>query len=80
MAKKISAAPDSVAGADEPRVADGSTGITPEERHRRIEMAAYLRAAAREFRGGDPMQDWIEAEAELNEHLKLESGNNIDPR
>ena len=72
MAKKISRAPDSVVGADEPMTVDESVEITPEERHRRVEVAAYLRAAAREFRGGDPVQDWIEAEAELNEHLKRE--------
>ena len=78
MAKKIYNAPDSVAGADEPVVVDESVGITAEERHRRVEIAAYLRAEAREFRGGDPMQDWIEAEAELNEHLKREAGDNID--
>ena len=70
MVKKTSGAPGSVARADKPIAVDESVGITPEERHRRVEMAAYLRAAAREFRGGDPMQDWIEAEAELNEHLK----------
>jgi hypothetical protein len=31
----------------------------------RIAEAAYLRAAARGFVGGDPMQDWLDAEAEL---------------
>ena len=70
MVKKVSDAPGSVARADKSIAVDESAGITPEERYRRIEMAAYLRAAAREFRGGDPTQDWIEAEAELNEHLK----------
>lgn len=40
--------------------------LTPEERQRLIAQAAYLRAAAREFVGGDPLQDWLAAEAELN--------------
>jgi hypothetical protein len=36
-----------------------------EERYNRIAEAAYLRAAARGFVGGDPMQDWLDAEADL---------------
>jgi Protein of unknown function (DUF2934) len=36
------------------------------ERHRRIAEAAYLRAAARKFVGGDPVQDWLEAERDLD--------------
>ena len=70
MAKHGSNTPNSLARTDQPIAVDESVGITPEERHRRVEMAAYLRAAAREFRGGDPMQDRIEAEPELNQHLK----------
>jgi hypothetical protein len=40
--------------------------LTPEERYQRIAKAAYLRAASREFAGGDPVQDWLDAEAEIN--------------
>jgi len=36
------------------------------DRHRRIEEAAYLRAAARGFMGGDPVEDWLLAEAEID--------------
>jgi hypothetical protein len=36
-----------------------------EERYNRIAEAAYLRAAARGFAGGDPLKDWLDAEAEL---------------
>jgi len=35
-------------------------------RHRRIEEAAYLRAATRGFTGGDPVEDWLLAEAEID--------------
>jgi len=35
-------------------------------RHRRIEEAAYLRAAARGFMGGDPVEDWLLAETEID--------------
>jgi hypothetical protein len=44
----------------------GTRVLTPEERYQRIAEAAYLRAAAREFAGGDPVQDWLDAEAEIN--------------
>ncbi len=40
--------------------------LSPEERHRRIAKAAYLRAAARDFAGGDPLHDWLAAEAEMS--------------
>ena len=42
---------------------------TPEERHRLIEKAAYLRAEQRGFQGGNPEQDWLEAEAEIDADL-----------
>jgi hypothetical protein len=40
--------------------------MTPEERHRVIALKAYLRAEARGFQGGNQVQDWIEAEAEVD--------------
>jgi Protein of unknown function (DUF2934) len=40
--------------------------ITAEERHAAIAQAAYLRAAAREFDGGSPLEDWLAAEAEFD--------------
>jgi hypothetical protein len=39
--------------------------MTPEERHRMIAEAAYFRAARRAFQGGCPLQDWLEAEREI---------------
>lgn len=39
--------------------------INPEERYRMIAVAAYYRAEKRGFIGGDPAQDWVEAEAEV---------------
>lgn len=44
-------------------------GIAPEERQRMISEAAYFRAAARGFRGGNPVDDWLAAEAEINRLL-----------
>lgn len=46
------------------------TGVlTAEERRRLVAEAAYLRAERRGFVGGDPVQDWLEAEAEIDSAL-----------
>lgn len=42
------------------------TAITAEDRHRLIAEAAYFRAEARGFCGGDPLEDWLAAEAEVD--------------
>lgn len=39
--------------------------LNPEERYRMIAVAAYYRAEKRGFIGGDPAQDWVDAEAEV---------------
>jgi hypothetical protein len=44
-------------------------GPTPEERHRMIAEEAYYRAQRRGFHGGDPLQDWLAAEAEIERRL-----------
>ena len=38
-----------------------------------VAREAYLRAEQRGFTGGDPVQDWLEAEKKVNELLKLNS-------
>jgi len=57
---------------------DGRAGtahptVSPEERHQWIAKAAYLRAAARDFVGGDPLLDWLAAEGEMNALIERES-------
>ncbi|MEW6353078.1 MAG: DUF2934 domain-containing protein [Pseudomonadota bacterium] len=47
--------------------------VTPEERERMIAEAAYYRAERRAFQGGDPDLDWLEAEAEIDRKLGIES-------
>jgi len=47
--------------------------ITPEERHRMICDAAYYRAERRGFKGGDPRQDWLDAEYEIDQSLMRRS-------
>jgi hypothetical protein len=44
---------------------------TSQEKRRMIAEAAYFRAEREGFRGNDPMQDWLSAEAEIEKYLKL---------
>jgi len=46
--------------------------ISAEERSRLISEAAYYKAEARSFCGGDPERDWLEAEAEIDAMLLQE--------
>jgi hypothetical protein len=41
--------------------------MTSEERHHMVAEAAYFRAERRGFQGGCPIQDWLEAEREIEE-------------
>ncbi|MBI5899195.1 MAG: DUF2934 domain-containing protein [Rhodocyclales bacterium] len=43
--------------------------IAHEQRRNYIEVAAYYIAARRDFAPGDPLQDWIAAEAEIDRLL-----------
>jgi hypothetical protein len=42
---------------------------TPDQVHQMISEAAYYKAEQRGFSGGDPEQDWFEAEAEIQATL-----------
>jgi hypothetical protein len=44
-------------------------GVHVDERQRMIAEVAYLRAESRGFTGGDPAQDWVEAEIEVDRLL-----------
>lgn len=50
----------------------GTTGqaITDQERWRLIAEEAYLRAERRGFEQGDPIDDWLSAEREVDERLR----------
>jgi hypothetical protein len=43
--------------------------VDTDARRRLIEKCAYLRAERRGFVGGDPQQDWLEAEMEIDQLL-----------
>jgi len=57
-----------------PSIARTTTAIDlgQQDRHRMIAEAAYYRAQQRGFCGGDPVQDWLEAEAEVS--VRLDGG------
>ena len=40
--------------------------VSADQRHAMIAESAYRRAEARGFQGGDPMQDWLEGEKEVD--------------
>jgi len=40
--------------------------MTADQRQSMIQLAAYLRAEKRGFQGGDPVQDWVDAEHEID--------------
>jgi hypothetical protein len=67
-----SAAPGRVAAAaaKEPAMAKaaarGTAVVTPEQRANYIEVAAFYIAERRGFVSGDPMADWLEAQAEID--------------
>ena len=46
-----------------------STVVTPDERHRLIAETAFLKAERRSFQGGDPVEDWLKAETEVDNSL-----------
>ena len=59
--------------AQSPAASATSTSANSEdERRRLIAEAAYFRALERGFAGGDPVQDWLEAEREVMQRLPRE--------
>jgi len=50
-----------------------SAGITLEQREHMIAEAAYYMAEHRHFQGGDPLHDWLQAQAEIDRKLKAAS-------
>ena len=52
-----------------PATAKKPAAVAPEQRRNYVEVAAYYIAARRGFAPGDPLQDWIQAEAEVDRLL-----------
>ena len=53
-------------------------GVSSEQRRKMIEEAAYFRAQQRGF-AGDPMRDWLEAEAEVDRKLSASAPGAAGP-
>ena len=59
---------------------DRNMGVTPEQRHQMIAEAAYRRAQKRSFVGGNPENDWYEAEAEIGQLFSQSSEFHNEPQ
>jgi len=64
-------APKSSKTATKPRVR--SISVSPEQRRQMIEETAYFRAERRGFTGGDPVNDWLLSESEVDELLSQDA-------
>ena len=54
--------------------------VTSEQRHQMIAEAAYRRAQKRSFVGGNPENDWYEAEAEIGQLFSQLSERHNEPQ
>lgn len=52
--------------------------VTEDQRQQMIADAAYFRAQRRGFGGGDPVADWLAAEAEVDARLRHADGGLLD--
>jgi len=49
---------------------EGSATISPEERLQLVTLGAYYRAETRGFAPGRELEDWLEAESEIDAYLR----------
>lgn len=57
--------------ASKPRATKSKSGITPEQRYLMICEAAYYKAESRGFSPENEIQDWLDAEFEINRMLGM---------
>lgn len=67
-AKKPAAAKPATSRASKPK---SLKNVTPEQRYRMICDAAYFKAESRNFAPENEVQDWLDAEAEINSLLGM---------
>jgi hypothetical protein len=63
-------------GADASERKSGQGSISAEERLRMIRRLAYLQAEKRGFQGGSPLEDWLQAEAEVDAQIARTAAKN----
>lgn len=51
--------------------------VSEDQRRQLIADAAHFRAERRGFNGGDPLNDWLEAETEVDARLHRTSGKDV---
>jgi TfoX/Sxy family transcriptional regulator of competence genes len=56
---------------EEARAESGRAAPTARQREQMIAVAAYYRAQKRNFDPGHDLEDWLEAEAEINAQLEM---------
>lgn len=61
--------PPAAAPKDAPPPASKTLDVSAERRRSLIAESAYLRAERRGFMGGDPVQDWLDSEKEVDRLL-----------
>lgn len=54
--------------------------VSSEQRHKMIQEAAYYRALERGFEGGDPVEDWLNAELEIDAKYCLKTHDQAETR
>jgi len=59
--------------------AQAAAGASPKDRYHTIAEAAYRRAEHRGFLPGYELQDWLEAEAEVDKPLTPVSAHHVRP-
>lgn len=74
MARKEKAVPGKDLGIPATEGNLGKEAISPMERWKMVAEAAYYRAQKRGFIGGNPMDDWMEAEREIDAEYTVDYG------
>ncbi len=64
----------------ETSVGGRETSVTHEQRHPMVAEAAYRRAQKRNFVGGEPENDWYEAEEEIGQLLFQPATHHNEPQ
>lgn len=69
-AKKTAAAKKPAAKTAKAAAPSANAGISPEQRRYYVEVAAYYIAERRGFHGGSQLDDWVQAESEIDRLLR----------
>ena len=75
MARKKTRRAGPVAGPEAGSGPAAGARITPEERRRMIAEAAYYRAERRGFATGGELEDWIQAETEIDRLIQTDASH-----